>query len=197
MQWGANSPFWLFRWLLKKRIVFLWIGRLKGVLLEDSSFCYLTMWCFLSWSLQSTKDIFPKSIPSKVFYPGGHHFFLAILSCDVLLLWSRQTHKKPKSTLSKMFCWRTYRFFVSKIAVNQWWLRKKNKWCIFLFPKSQFQRHIPLRGPWVIEFRAKSTKPPAKHLWNDRFRKNVVLYFFSDHEEETSNGEIKKWCPPE
>ena len=55
-------------------------------------------------------------------------------------------------------------------------IAQKNKWCIFLFPKSQFQRYIPLRGPWVIEFRAKSMKPPAKHLWNDRFRM-YFLYF--------------------
>ena len=131
----------------KKRIVFLWIGRLKGVLLEDSSFCFLTMWCFSSWSLQSRKDIFPKSIPSKVFYPGEHLFFWLSYHVMFCCCGHDKTQKKPKSTLSKVFCWRTYRIFVSKIAVNQWWLRKKINDAFFCFRNRNFKGIFHCVGP--------------------------------------------------
>ena len=129
------------------------------------------------------KTFFLNRSPQRCFTQANIIFFWLSYHVMFCCCGHDKTQKKPKSTLSKVFCWRTYRFFVSKIAVNQWWLRKKNKWCIFLFPKSQFQRYIPLRGPWVKEFRAKSMKPPAKHLWNDRFRM-YFLYFSRDHDKK-------------
>ena len=75
----------------------LWIGRFKSVLQEASSFSYLGIWCLFVVITKNKKMIFPKSIVSKVFYSGGHHF----LSRHMMFL--HRDYKKRQKIQNRSF----------------------------------------------------------------------------------------------
>ena len=147
----------------KIKIVLLWIDRFKGVLLEASLFFHPTMWCFLSWSLKNIQKTYLTPF-APYLHVAFDYFTPAVVNGGA----QTRIGAAPLGILE---------FDFAQNSITQGRHNGKYLWngdfetrkCIIhLFAQS------PLNNS---NLRCKnSMKPPAWHLWDDRFRM-FLLHF--------------------